>query len=160
LEKMALAQELGLRRNLQTTAHEALLNIYFTGILLRKKASQFLEPYGITEVQFNMIMILRHQSGPAGGLTQAELSGMMLSNKANITSLVDRMERDGWVIRTSHPEDRRSNIIMLTAKARRLLDKVDPLYGRMINQIMRAIPESQQKTLISYLEQIRSQMNE
>ena len=156
---MSLEIELGLKKPVALLAHEALLSTYYTASNLRKKAEHFLQPFGLTDVQFNLMMLLKHQSKPGQGLTQAQLSSMMLVNRANITALVDRMERAGFVTRTSSPVDRRSNIIKLTNSGKKLLDKIEPLYAQEVNRIMAILVEGDQKRLIGMLEKVRSNID-
>jgi len=156
---VSLEHELGFSRPVELLAHEALLNIYYTASCLKKRADAFLRAFGLTDVQFNALMLLAHQSGVEGGLSQARLSDMMLVNRANITSLVDRMEKAGLVVRTDATGDRRKNIVKLTEQARKLLEQVEPLYATKVRQIMAVFTESQQKALITMLERIRSTLS-
>jgi len=153
---VSLEKELGFSRPIELLAHEALLNIYYTASCLKKRADAFLRSFGLTDVQFNALMLLAHQSGKEGGLSQARLSEMMLVNRANITSLVDRMEKAGLVVRTDATGDRRKNIVKLTEHANKLLAQVEPLYAAQVRQIMAVFTESERKGLISMMETIRS----
>ena len=56
----SLEIEFGLRKPVRLLAHEALLSNYFTASRLRKKAGRLLYPFGLTEVQFNLMMLLQH----------------------------------------------------------------------------------------------------
>ena len=152
---MSLNTELSLRKPVGLLAHEALLSTYFTASCLRKRAGQFLQPFGLTDVQFNLMMLLKHQSIPGEGLAQAQLSDMMLVNRANITSLIDRMEKSGLVARTPAHSDRRYNIIKLTPHGKRLLSRVEPLYADEVRRIMNVLIENEQKRLIGMLEKVR-----
>ena len=156
---MSLQLELGFKRPVALLAHEALLNTYYTASCLKKKAGEFLRPFGITDVQFNLMMLLRHQSSPGDGLSQAQLSEMMLVNRANITSLIDRMERANLVVRTSAPSDRRSNIVKLTSRGKRLLGDIEPLYAKEVKRIMAVLLEAEQKRLIVMLERVRANIS-
>ena len=156
---MTLQTEMKLRKPVALLAHEALLSTYFTASLLRKQAGEFLRPFSLTDVQFNLMMLLRHQSGPQG-LNQAQLSDMMLVNRANITSLIDRMEKSDLVTRTSVPSDRRSKIVKLTAHGEKLLDRIEPLYAREVERIMDVLAKADQKKLIAMLERIRGNVSE
>jgi DNA-binding MarR family transcriptional regulator len=157
---MSLGTELGLKNPVKLLAHEALLSTYFTASCLRKKAGQFLQPFGLTDVQFNLMMLLQHQAGPGEGLAQSQLSDMMLVNRANITSLIDRMEKAGLVSRTSSPSDRRYNIIVLTPYGKKLLSRIEPLYAKEVKRIMDVLIEDNQKQLIKMLEKIRTNILE
>ena len=152
---MSLEFELCLRRPFTLLAHEALLNIYYSASCLKKKAGEFLRPFGLTDVQFNLMMLLKYQSELDQGLSQAQLSSMMLVNRANITSLIDRMEKADLVIRTPAPTDRRSNIVKLTGRGRELLARIEPLYTKEVKRIMAALKLNEQKTVIEMLERIR-----
>ena len=156
---MDLAQELSLKKPITLLPHEALLNVYYTASCLKKKGDQFFAPFGLTDVQFNLMMLVRHQSGDEGGLSQAALSDMMLVNRANITSLVDRMEKGGLVQRTALATDRRCNIVKLTAKGKKLLDKAEPLYAAEVKKALSALKDTDQKKLITMLERIRANLN-
>ena len=153
---MSLEHELGLRRPVAFLGHEALLNIYFTATCIKKRAADFLRRFGLTDVQLNVMMLLKHQSGEEGGLSQAELSDMMLVNRANITSLVDRMEKAKLVVRTAAANDRRFNIVKLTDKAKKLFAKVDPLYSKEVTKTMACLKQTEQKKLIKMLERVRA----
>jgi DNA-binding MarR family transcriptional regulator len=155
---MALQQELDLKKPIALSGHEALLNIYFTASLLRKKASDFLHPFGLTDVQFNLMMLLRYQGGTEG-LNQAQLSKMMLVNRANITSLIDRVEKAGIVARTPTPADRRHNIIKLTGHGKKLLAKIEPLYAKEVKKVMAPLKDAQQKNMIAMLEKVRENVS-
>jgi len=157
---MSLEMELGLNKPVALLAHEALLSTYYTASNLRKKAEHFLQPFGLTDVQFNLMMLLKHQTKKDAGLTQAQLSSMMLVNRANITALVDRMERAGFVTRTSSPSDRRSNIIKLTESGEELIERIEPLYAQEVKRIMDVLVEDEQKRLIGMLEKVRSNIKE
>ena len=153
---MSLEHELGFRKPIGLLGHEALLNIYFTATCIKKRAAEFLRSFGLTDVQLNVMMLLYHQSGPEGGLSQAQISDMMLVNRANITSLIDRMEKAKLVVRTDAANDRRFNIVKLTDDARKLFAKVDPLYAREVKKTMACLNQAEQKRLISTLERVRA----
>ena len=156
---MSLQAELNFNKPVALLAHEALLNTYYTASRLRKQAGEFLRPFGLTDVQFNLMMLLQHQSGRMDGLTQAQISDMMLVNRANITSLVDRMEKAGLVVRSSMPDDRRYNLIKLTDKGKQLIERIEPLYKNEVERIMAALVKADQKRLILMLEKIRDNIS-
>ena len=156
---MSLEFELCLRKPIALLAHEALLNTYFTASCLRKKAGELLRPFGVTDVQFNLMMLLKYQGGSEEGLNQAQLSNMMLVNRANITSIIDRMEKANIVVRTPAPSDRRSNIVKLTTRGKKLIDQIEPFYTEEVKQIMAVLKQPEQKSLIAMLEKIRGNLS-
>ena len=157
---MKLEKELGLRAGIKVTEHEALLNIYFTGDLLKKRAREFFSQYGITDVQFNLMELLYYQAEEKTGLTQAELSRMLLVNRSNVTSLIDRMEKAKLVIRVDVPGDRRYNAIRLTNKGRKMIEDVEDKYMDEVRRVMAVLGRSEMDALIRALELIRQNIRD
>ena len=157
---MALKEELGLKRGYVVPAHEALLNIYYTASMMKKRADDFFGRFGLTDVQFNLMSLLHYESGKENGLSQAQISDMMLVNRANITSLVDRMEKAGIVVRTAHSNDRRFNIIKLTTKGEKLFTKVEPHYIEQVRKVMASLNAAEMKLLTETLEKIRNKLSQ
>jgi DNA-binding MarR family transcriptional regulator len=152
---MALKEELGLKTDFASPAHEALLGIYYTASIMKKRADGFFGQFGLTDVQFNLMNLLYYESGKEGGLNQAQISDMMLVNRANITSLVDRMEKAELVSRTVHATDRRYNIIKLTSKGKNLYTKVEPHYLEQVKKAMSPLDAAEIKRMAGMLEKVR-----
>ena len=78
-------------------------------------------------------------------------------NRANVTGLVDRLEKAGMARRTA-AEDRRYNMIQLTPKGKKLLDKADPAYGTEVQKVMSILSKADQKALIKACNKIRANL--
>lgn len=157
---MKLDEELGLRKGLKSRAHESILNIFFTGQMISKRAREFFSEYGITEVQFNLLGLLYHQPEGGAGLTQAEIGRMMLVHRSNITGLIDRMEKNDLVRRADVEGDRRYNAIHLTKKGRRIFAEVESKYMAKVSSIMDILEHSEIDTLIGTLERVRNRLRQ
>jgi len=156
---MSLSKELGLKRDFSTLEHEALLNIYHTTGMIKKRATGFFMDYGLTDVQFNVLELLYYQGEDKGGLTQIELSKMMLVNRSNITSLIDRMEKSKFVKRDGIPGDRRYNIIKLTDFGLKKFKEVEEKYINEVLNVMSKLSKEELKNLINICERIRLGFN-
>ncbi|WP_204248165.1 MarR family winged helix-turn-helix transcriptional regulator [Kiloniella spongiae] len=86
--------------------------LFFEG--LRKR----IEPLGIVPGQFPALLALWQQDGQ----TQSELVEKLDVEQATMANTLNRMERDGLIIRCKHPEDGRAKIIYLTPKAKAIRD--------------------------------------
>ena len=157
---MSLKAELGMRKGFENPAHEALLSVYYSAARIRKKAGEFFRTYGLTDVQYNVLSLLKHQSGDNGGLTQVELSNMMLVNRANITTLIDRMEKAGLVARKPVPDDRRYNVIALTPRGMDMYQKVTGTYRKKVNEIMGVLNADELEALKTILEKVRLNLDQ
>lgn len=155
---MGLKEELGLPEDLTPKAHEAILNVYYTAALLKKVARGLFRPFGITDVQFNVMQLLAYHTDNQGGLTQAELGHMMLVNRANITPLVDRMEKAELVARSPVPGDRRYHLVKLTPRGRELLAKVEKEYEDWSHTLMGPVGEGEMNALVDDLGILRQRI--
>ena len=152
---MALREELGFPNPIQHPGHEAILSLVLTGTLLAKEGDITLRPFGLTISQFNLLMTLAYQS-EEGHLSQTELSRMLLVNRANVTGLVDRMEKARWVARGSDASDRRVNLIRITTEGRRLLRRAEKAYLSRIEGVMEALDKEDRDGLCRSLERLRA----
>ncbi len=116
-----------------------------------------LRSFGLTESQFNVLMLLAYQAGPEG-LSQTKLSRMLLVNRANVTGLVDRMERDGLLERVSEPGDRRMRIIRMTGKGQELLEKTVHPYLERADGIIGTLSTQERDDLLRLLEKLRARI--
>ncbi len=150
---MRLHQELRLKQPLASVNHEALLSLVRTSSLMQKLSDRFFSQFGLTDVQFNILMILKEHG--AAGLSQQELSEHLIVTKSNVVGLIDRLERGGYVRRKSHPSDRRFNQIVLTPKGQKLEAKVERSYFQEVDKMMSVLSASEKRSVIKAMERIR-----
>ncbi len=88
---------------------------------------QRLSPFGLTSPQYFVFNALWMGDSVSVG----ELGERVSLDSSTLTGIIDRMERSGYVERRPNPDDRRSVLVFLTAKARelgpRILDFADEL---------------------------------
>lgn len=102
-----------------------------TASTMVRASRRIFRPHGLSEAQFNVLNIL---AGPAAevGVTQREISDILVVDRSNVTGLLDRMEAAGWVRREAVPGDRRAWRVRLTTAGRRLWEKCEPAYARAV----------------------------
>ena len=150
---MKLQKELKLKQPLASLNHEALLSLVRTSTLMQKLSNRFFSKFELTDVQFNILMILKGHD--ADGLSQRELSEQLVVGKSNVVGLVDRLEKAGYVKRTSHPSDRRFNQIVLAPKGAKLERRVEHTYFEEVDRMMNVLTGSEKRVLIHAMEKIR-----
>ncbi|MFC1850972.1 MarR family winged helix-turn-helix transcriptional regulator [candidate division CSSED10-310 bacterium] len=62
---------------------------------------------------------------------------------STMTSLIDRMERDGIIVRRADPHDRRAQRIFLTAEGQKIQNCVLEVVDRMLSRVTKGITESE-----------------
>jgi DNA-binding MarR family transcriptional regulator len=150
---MRLQQELRLKQPLASANHEALLSLVRTSSLMQKLSDRFFSRFGLTDVQFNILMILKEHRKE--GLSQQELSEHLIVTKSNVVGLIDRLERSGYVKREAHPSDRRFNQIVLTRKGEQLEARIEKLYFTEVDKMMNVLSASEKRSVIRAMERIR-----
>ncbi|GAB4248677.1 MarR family winged helix-turn-helix transcriptional regulator [Deferrisoma sp.] len=83
-----------------------------------------LEPYGLTQPQFFLLIALYEEDD----IPISRLGAKAALDKSSLTGILDRLERDGFVVRAASPDDRRAIHVRLTPKARALEGDLRRIY--------------------------------
>ena len=106
------------------------LSVAWTWYRIEKIGRQFFASLGITDAQFNALMILWDYRDR--DLRQHELAALLVVNRASLGGVVDRLERKGWVRRQTDPADRRALFVCLTDRGIVKLKEVRAPYYRLL----------------------------
>jgi len=149
-----------LRRELKQTKPfgsaqaEAYLNVLRTAEYLSRELEKCLKPFGLTGTQYNVLRILR--GAGAEGLACGEIAERMITHVPDVTRLLDRLERKGWLARGRDTGDRRVVVTRITPRGRALADRLDaPVLARHAS-LLAHLKARQLKDLIRVLEKIRA----
>ncbi|GAA3164243.1 MarR family transcriptional regulator [Planomonospora alba] len=77
--------------------------------------------HGLRPGEFDVLAALR-RCGPPYTMIPSELSAVLMTSRAGMTSRLDRLEAAGLVGRSLDPADRRSFRVTLTEEGRRVVD--------------------------------------
>ncbi len=150
---MGLAEELGLDKPIQTIEHESLLNIVYTGTMIARASFRYFQGHKLTDAQFNVLVQLKYASDRS--LSQSALGRRLVVNKADMTGIIDRLEKTGLVARRSHPSDRRVNMITMTDKGEEAVGTLEPGYLDGVRAVMAGISKKDLRNLNRVLEIVR-----
>jgi MarR family transcriptional regulator for hemolysin len=70
--------------------------------------------FGITFGQWKVLIILANQEN---GIAQKEIADNLGLEGSTLIPIIDRLEREAWILRETDQQDRRNNRILLTEKA-------------------------------------------
>ena len=124
--------------------------IYICGQAMRSYADQKLKKHDLTIEQLHILK----QLSVTAGQTQSQLCEVVSKSPANITRILDRLEKKGSVIRCNNPEDRRSVLVSLTKGGESLLADVNALFEGLGPDVVAGISPEKQKTAINVLKKI------
>jgi len=116
---------------LEEHAYTALLR---TADQLQARFAVWLKPRGLSPTQYNALRILR--GAGADGLPCSQIGERMLTHDPDITRLVDRLAKKGWVARVRDPKDRRVVRAHITKKGLALLAELDKPLRAFIRELL------------------------
>ena len=88
------------------------------------------------------------------GLTIRQISAQTSLANTTLTSMLDRMEQSGLILRTPSPTDRRAMLIRLTDKARSLREDYDRISQQMNELYYLGFTEEEVRQLEGYLQRV------
>jgi len=106
---------------------------------------------GVSQVQFRALAHLI----ALGPLSQSELADRLFITPATAVRLVDRMERDRWVVRERDLEDARIKRVVPTEEARKVWQVISQGARAVLEQAYRGVHPSEIETVKRVLERVR-----
>lgn len=116
--------------------------------LLNKIGGANIEKLGIRTAYYGVLYALKDGEK----ISSSELSQRVLSGLSNLTSLIDRMERDGLVTRLRDEKDRRKTLLKLTEAGERISQKVVSPHLEWIMKTMEVFSENELEEFSHLLE--------
>ena len=104
----------------------------------------FLKKYELLPGEMNVLMLIKHQ-GKEQGLSQVDIGRRLMVTAHNMTRLVQRLEKEGLIKRSSDQKDARINLVTVTIKASKLLDEIWPGYDEKMRQLAGRLAPKEQK---------------
>jgi homoprotocatechuate degradation regulator HpaR len=106
--------------------------------------------YGLTEQQWRILRSL----WAGDGLTVSSLAQATLVAPPSLVGILDRMERDGLVVRLRSSTDRRVVTVSLTATGRSLQGKVQPRIDAIYHEMANALTETEWQSLYQSMDKL------
>ena len=105
--------------------------VYLDSMKMAKK-------YGLTGPQSAVLRLLANN----GDLSSAALSRRLYVTPSNVTGIIDRLEKKGYVRRTRKEGDRRVTLITLTESGQQLSKRIpDPIEKKIITELADLEPQ-------------------
>lgn len=152
-----LQQELKKKHPFTLLEQEATLNLMRTNDRMLIRFVRLFRQHGLTPSQYNILRILRGEGQP---LEIMEIASRTVTVVPGITGLLDRLEREGMVVRQRCDRDRRVTYVAITPKALQVLDALDQPVMQLHRELMGHLSEAELKQLILLLEKVRTPLTE
>lgn len=102
-------------------------------IIQQKLRTLLRQNFAVTLPQFDVLSELEYAGGP---LTMSQLSKVLMVSNGNVTGVIDRLEKTGYVKRKRAEHDRRVQFIELTAKGSTAFDKMAVQHEQWLAELM------------------------
>lgn len=152
-----LQQELKKKHPFASLEQEAALNLMRTNDQMHIQFTRLFRHHGLTPSQYNILRILRGEGQP---LESMEIANRTVTVVPGITGLIDRLEREGYVVRQRCDRDRRVIRVAITDKAKQVLEALDQPVMDLHRELMSHLTEEELRQLIRLLEKVRMPLAE
>lgn len=129
-----------------------MVNLFYTTGWIRKHVTEFLEPFGISSPQFNILRILR---GHGDWLAMSVVKERMIEKSPNTTRLADKLLNKGLIERERSAEDRRVVYIKITKAGLKLLKQIDDTEDPLMEGVMQRLTKKDARAVSDILDKIR-----
>jgi DNA-binding MarR family transcriptional regulator len=121
-----------------------------TGRKLNQSLQQLFHHSDVTPEQWSLLMTLDEKDG----ISHKELAQRSEKDPANITRLVDQLEKKGLVRRAAHPNDRRSLLLHLTDLGRSAAHTLAPIEAAYVRQIVSGISPEEVQLFMQFMNKV------
>jgi DNA-binding MarR family transcriptional regulator len=157
MKKSSLATALKQTRPFVSLEQEAYLSILRTASELSYSVDQFFRPFDITPSQYNVLRILR--GAGTDGLCRNEISERMVTPTPDMSRLLDRIEKAGWVTRKRAVDDRRQVSTYITKSGMELLERLEPSTRDFVTRLFAGTRVSDLKTVLKVNDRVRTKLS-
>ena len=136
--------------------HRLRANLLRVGLRLQAQLNLMLEPYGLTQQQFNVLRILRGQlrlKRDTSFSTQ-DLRDLLLDKMADASRLVDRLADKGWLTKEPCSMDKRKINIQITESGLAVLSEIDNV-SLALDELLADLDVSEAEAVSLLLEKVK-----
>jgi len=133
-------------------ATECAMNLVLTAELLEKRIASLLLPFDLSPATGLVLSILAESEMP---VSPNDIAGRLIISRASVTSLLDSLEKRGFVKRQPHLSDRRMLLIELTDSGRQVANRFRPVVHQHQKVWLNVLNEKEQEQLIEMLQRLQ-----
>lgn len=119
--------------------------------VLRYKNDQRLAAYDITEPQVRLLGHIDGAQRSGQEMSRRYLSEAMQISGPSVTSLLNSLEKNGFIVRRSGNEDGRTILIELSQKAASLLNEMSDILTAITEELLAGFSEEEKMVYLMFL---------
>ncbi|SNT16116.1 transcriptional regulator, MarR family [Noviherbaspirillum humi] len=105
----------------------------------RLNLNKRLKPLGMSQSKWRAL----RYADRAGDIAQADLAALLGIEAPAVTRLIKQMEQEGWITRQARPDDARVKLVRVTAKARKIIARIDQEVARLRADTVARLPAAE-----------------
>ena len=113
--------------------------------------------YGLSHAALNALAVIEGAGGP---LPTGEVTARMHITTGTTTTVLDTLERKGYVRRLADPDDRRRVLVDITPAAQEVLDQLLPQVQQLAAAVMDRLEPASMSALLDTLDAIATSLAE
>ncbi len=141
----------------RSLATEVVLNVVRTGMMLHTLVDSIVRQHGLPSATSLGVLEMLRAEGAA--LQPSAIAQRLLSSRPALSSVLDTLQRRGFVERQAHPHNRRGRLVQITPRGIEVLDKVLPELHRTEASWTASLSEQQQEQLIDHLGRLQAELD-
>ena len=127
--------------------------------LMANMQNRCLTMFGLTNQQARILMFMDKNIRKQRNIKRKDLEEFLNLKGSSVTSLMHGLERNGFIERAQSSKDARRKELMLTSKARALVEQMDLIFEATDNQIQEGMTEEEKMTFRLLLGIAHNNMN-
>lgn len=136
-------------------ATECAMNLVLTAELLEKRIASLIQPFNLSPATGLVLSILADSETP---LSPNAIADRLIISRASVTSLLDSLEKRGFVKRQPHLSDRRMLLVELTDSGRQVANQFRPIVHQHQKVWLKALNKKEQEQLIQMLHRLQASL--
>ena len=121
----------------------------------KKTSSATFKKWGLTFSQYNLLRVL--DSSKDGQNTMKDVNRIMLVSSANMTGIAKRLEKSGFIVRSSDPTDDRRKMLQITPEGMKVLKDIADHKERNLRRYLKKYSDEQKLALLETLREMLPQ---
>lgn len=138
----------------KSDVRKSLLNIMYTSNWIRDSHAPIFKEYGILQQHYNVLRIVKGKKGEA--VSPGQIIKVMLDKGRDLTRLVDKLVKIGYLERCPSKVNRRKVEIRITEIGNQITDEIEAKLSDWVENNVN-ISEEEAKSLNSCLDQMRGE---
>lgn len=131
---------------------KVLMGVVRAAETFKRVVSSIFRKHHLSFPQYNILRILDASTDGQSRVT--DVCRICLVPGANVTGLAKRMEKNGFIVRKSDPNDERVTILEITPKGRAILKSVEKERDDHTHAMLRGFPEQEKQDLLEKVKRL------